>query len=223
MSAVRFEPNLTNDLYHYTGADIAIYNILDQGMLRLSPYEFTNDPEENQPKIPGISWPNEKPDYELHKSISEEVDRWLRRYVKVACLTQDFELVPSNRASDADTLRGWAHPALWAHYGARHGGVCLRFDRSMIIDQFESQMSSKGQCFYGAVEYPFDRFIAPPGVLDIGQIREFGVDAVTSFYIEKFHKELFFTKHHDWANEREFRLVLNEPSLMPPISILGTA
>lgn len=218
MPDVLLEESLTNDLYHYTGADVAIYNILDQGTLRLSPYEFTNDPEENRPKSPTLSWPHgasEDRDSEEIKSIWKEADWWLRRYVKVACLTQDFEIVPSNYASDADALRGWAHPALWAHYGARHGGVCLRFDRSMIIDQFKSQMSSKGPCFYGAVEYPFDRFIAPPDVLNIGQVREFGVDAVTSFYIEKYHRELFFTKHHDWANEREFRLVLNEPSLMP--------
>ena len=46
MTTVQFTINPTNDLYHYTGADVAIYNILDQGTLRLSPYEFTNDPEE---------------------------------------------------------------------------------------------------------------------------------------------------------------------------------
>ena len=214
MTGVQFTINPTNDLYHYTGADVAIYNILAQGTLRLSPYEFTNDPEENRPKAPVLS--GEIADQREPGSIWNEADWWLRRYVKVACLTQDFEILPSEYANDADALRGWAHPALWAHYGARHGGVCLRFDRIKMIEQFKTQMGSRGQCFSSAVEYPLERFTAAPlGSLDIEQIREFGVDAVTSFYIDKYHKELFFTKHIDWENEREFRLVLNEPSLMP--------
>ncbi|HEX4092736.1 MAG TPA: DUF2971 domain-containing protein [Trebonia sp.] len=207
--------NLTNDLYHYTSAEVAIYNILDQGALRLSPYEFTNDPEESRPRLPTLSGEIEKEADDAPGSIWAEADWWLRRYVKVACLTQDFEILPVNYADDPDALRGWAHPALWAHYGARHGGVCLRFDRNKLIEQFEGQMKSRGQCFHGAVEYPFQRFTAPPGSLYYDQVREFGVDAVVSFYIDKYHKELFFFKHHDWANEREFRLLLNEPSLMP--------
>jgi hypothetical protein len=215
MNTVTLTLSPSNDLYNYTSAEVAIYNILDQGTLRLSPYEFTNDPEENRPRVPGLSGPGQGSDDEDPGSIWGEADWWLRRYAKVACLTQDFEIFPADYADDENALRGWAHPALWAHYGASHGGACLRFDRNKIIEQFESQMGSRGQCFYGAVEYPFQRFFAPPGSLDIDQIREFGVDAVVSFYIDKYHKELFFTKHHDWENEREFRLLLNEPSLMP--------
>lgn len=106
--------------------------------------------------------------------------------------------------------------SLWAHYGARHGGVCLRFDRTKLIEQFQAQLCSRGQCFHGPVQYPVERISAVPvEPLDVGQILEFGIDAVVSRYIEKHHKELFFTKHHDWANESEFRLILNEPSVLP--------
>jgi hypothetical protein len=213
MTNVLLTPRVTNNLYHYTGADVAIYNILNQGALRLSPYEFTNDPEENRPRSPTLSGEFAAAD-EPH-SIWNEADWWLRRYVKVACFTQDFEIHPPEYATDRDALRGWGHPALWAHYGARHGGVCLRFDRTKIIEQFVSQMEPRGQCFHGPVDYPGQRFAAPPGNIDIEQAREFGVDAVTFFYIDRYHKELFFTKHPDWANEMEYRLVLNEASLMP--------
>jgi hypothetical protein len=210
-------PRLTNDLYHYTGAEVAVYNILAQGFLRLSSYEFTNDPQESRPRLPSLSGgsPRTPEGADELTLIWNQADTWLRRYVKVACLTQDFELVPPNYADDEDALRGWAHPALWAHYGARHGGVCLRFDREKLVEQFHTQINSLGQCFHGAVDYPAQRFSAPPPGLDIEQVREFGADAVVSFYIEKHHRELFFTKHHDWANENEFRLILNEPSLLP--------
>jgi Protein of unknown function (DUF2971) len=205
-------PHETDNLYHYTTADVAIFNILDQGALRLSSYESTNDPEESHPKNPTLSGSSESGEA---TKIWAEADRWLRRYVKVACFTRDFELDSYSYARDETASRGWAHPALWAHYGGRYGGVCLQFDRERLVKQFIGQMSSRGQCFHGAVEYPEQRLGTTPSDLDIPQIREFGVDAVVSFYIDKYHRELFFTKHHDWASEFEFRLILNEPSPLP--------
>jgi Protein of unknown function (DUF2971) len=207
--------HLTNDLYHYTGADVAIYSILGQGLMRLGPYESTNDPQETRQKFPTLS--SHESVASLHDrdgEIWKEADRWLRRYVKVACFTQDFELPDS--ALDQNALRGWAHMSLWAHYGGSHGGVCLRFDRAKLVHEFHAKMGSGGQCFDGPVQYPVQRISAlPVEPLDVGQVLEFGVDAVVSRYIEKHHRELFFTKHHDWANESEFRLILNEQSLLP--------
>jgi hypothetical protein len=205
---------LTDDVYHYTTTDVAVYNILDQSAVRLSPYESTNDPQESRQKLPSLSMSDGDDAHDGFGAIWKDADWWLRRYVKVACFTEDYEL-PDN-ALDADALRGWAHPSLWAHYGGRHGGVCLRFDRTKLVEQFRSQLCSRGQCFHGSVEYPIQRVSALPSEsLDVEQVREFGTDAVVSRYIEKHHRELFFTKHHDWANEREFRLILNEPSVLP--------
>ena len=42
----------TNDLYHYTNANVAMYNILASGTLRLSPFESTNDLWESRPCTP---------------------------------------------------------------------------------------------------------------------------------------------------------------------------
>jgi hypothetical protein len=210
-----FQARLTNDVYHYTGVDTAIYGILDRGAIRLGPYESTNDPQESRPKFPPLSshHDHEPADNEVHQ-IWTHADWWLRRYVKVACFTQDFEL-PEN-ALDENALRGWAHASEWAHYGADHGGACLRFDRTKLVEQFHAQMGSRGQCFDGAVAYPVQRFSGlPVDLLDLGQVREFGIDAVVSRYIEKHYEDLFFTKHHDWANECEYRLILNDQSLLP--------
>ena len=193
-----FQARLTNDVYHYTGVDTAIYGILDRGAIRLGPYESTNDPQESRPKFPPLSshHDHEPADNEVHQ-IWTHADWWLRRYVKVACFTQDFEL-PEN-ALDENALRGWAHASEWAHYGADHGGACLRFDRTKLVEQFHAQMGSRGQCFDGAVAYPVQRFSGlPVDLLDLGQVREFGIDAVVSRYIEKHYEDLFFTKHHDW-------------------------
>lgn len=103
-----------------------------------------------------------------------------------------------------------------AYYGAHHSGVCLCFDRTQLVEQFATQLGSRGQWFSGAVRYPVERFSTlPVAAIDIGQVLEFGTDAVVCHYVENHHQELFFTKHHVWANESEFPLILNEPSLMP--------
>jgi hypothetical protein len=205
---------LTNDLYHYTTADIAVYNILDQRAIRLSPYELTNDPQESRQKLPALSTSAGEDYTSQAEPVWQDADWWLRRYVKVACFTQDYEL-PEN-ALDTDAFRGWAHPSLWAHYGGRHCGVCLRFDRAKLVEQFRSELCARGQCFHGPVEYPTQRASVLPGEpLDVDQVYEFGTDAVVSRYIEKHYRTLFFTKHHDWANEQEYRLILNEPSTLP--------
>jgi hypothetical protein len=46
---------LTSNLFHYTESDVAIFNILASGTLRLSPFESTNDLWESRPLYPGLS------------------------------------------------------------------------------------------------------------------------------------------------------------------------
>lgn len=75
---------LTNGLYHYTSADIAIYSILDPGMIRLGPYESTNDPQESQQKFPTLSsHEDNKSEQDQTNEIWKQADWWLRRYTKV--------------------------------------------------------------------------------------------------------------------------------------------
>ena len=209
-------PELTDDVYHYTSVDAALYGILGLGSIRLSPYESTNDPQESRPRLPALSRhetfiPGDTDDV---TSLWNHADRWLRRSVKLACFTQDYSLPET--AIDEDAFRGWAHSSAWAHYGDRHGGVCLRFNRPQLVEQFHTQLGTHGRCLEGAVEYPVQRFSAlPTEPLDMGQIQEFGIDAVASLYVEKFHRELYFTKSHDWANESEFRLIFVDQSELP--------
>src|SRR6185312_13416997 len=208
-------PNETDDLFHYTSADIGVFNILAEGRLRLGPYESTNDPRESKQRFVSLSVHEDDNDDVLDEfdEITKSADWWLRRFAKVACFTRDFEMPLS--ALDNTALRGWAHPSLWAHYGGAHSGVSLRFSRTALVGAFDSQLGSRGQAFAGNVHYPFDAWPSVPWGLDLGQIREFGIDTVLSMYVDHHKEALFFTKHHDWANEAEFRLVLNEPSVLP--------
>lgn len=118
--------SLTTALFHYTSSDIAIFNILANGTLRLSPFESTNDLWESRPLYPGLS--SHADDVASGGAAFElwnEIDRNIRLHSKVVCLTQDWDL--PDRVFDPDALRGWNHLLLWAHYGGGHTGVCLRF------------------------------------------------------------------------------------------------
>jgi hypothetical protein len=207
--------NETDDLFHYTSADTGVFSILAEKRLRLGPYESTNDLRESKQRFVSLSVHDDDDDgsIEAFDEVTSSADWWLRRFVKVACFTRDFDM-PSN-ALDSNALRGWGHPSLWAHYGGSHSGVTLRFSRMALEEAFFTQLGSRGQAFAGNVAYPFDAWPSSPWGLDLGQVREFGIDAVLSMYIEQHKDALFFTKHHDWSNEAEFRLVLNEPSVLP--------
>jgi hypothetical protein len=208
-------PTLTDDLYHYTSSSVALDSVLAQGRLRLGLVELMNDPYESRPRYPNLSIaegvPELGPD---HGQTMKEADRLLRRAAKVACFTCDYELPDS--VLNPQALPGYAHPALWAHYAAGHPGVCLRFSRRALAERLRSQLGPRGLLFDGAVEYPLEMaFRAQAMGLDVEQIHEFGLDVVVTRYIERYHRELFFVKHTDWAEEREYRWVFVDPEPSP--------
>ena len=200
--------SLTQHLYHYTSAEAAVFGILNSGSLRLSPFESTNDLWESRPTYFSLSAHDD--DVEVSRSqevtaLWEEIDRHVRVNAKVACLTQDWEL--PEQVMDRDALRGWAHLSLWAHYGGGHAGVCLRFDREQLAQALVASSTGDAQVFHGPVTYRSVSVGPGPHGIDIGQVREFGVDAVAIAYAARHAPSIFFRKHLDWANESEYRLV----------------
>ncbi|MFD9485231.1 DUF2971 domain-containing protein [Streptomyces sp. NPDC059991] len=201
----RAQRTVTGQLFHYTKAAAAAI-ILTSGSLRISPYRSTNDLWETEPQRPAITGP---PPEEVNASFAlwDEIDRHLRLHAKVGCLTQDILLPPD--ISNRDALRGWAHLSSWAHYGERYAGVCLRFDRSKLVQSFLRHASPTAFAFHGPVRYLSGQN-APSTTdgIDFEQVAEFGVDAVALAYAAANKDVLYFRKHIDWASEAEYRLVL---------------
>lgn len=206
---------LTSSLYHYTSSDAAILGILANRTIRMAPFQGTNDLWESRPL-----WPNLEGDLDAREfsqgdamDIWEDIDRYIRGYSKVACFTQDWELPDLDTQSDA--LRGWAHLSLWAHYGAGHSGVCLRFDRERLISAFDAAHEDAVHQFYGPVQYRSAEFGVGPHGISLTQAEEFGLDAVALRYAQVHHNRVYFRKHTDWASESEFRLVRTDQSTEP--------
>ncbi|MEV5982101.1 DUF2971 domain-containing protein [Streptomyces sp. NPDC052114] len=197
---------VTGHLFHYTNTEAAVTGILGKGMLRLSPYKLTNDLWELQPHYPTLSAHHDHQGLDAGFSLWDEIDRQLRMHTKVGCLTQDVTLPRS--VFNRDALRGWAHLSLWAHYGAAHTGVCLRFDRDKLIESLLTHSASAAFAFHGPVRYLSSQAAPATRGIDLGQVAEFGVDAVAMTYAEANKEALFFRKHIDWDSECEYRLIL---------------
>ena len=196
----------TGHLFHYTSAATAIDHILPNGTLRLSPYEGMNDLWESQPHYPVISTHHDDEGMTWGQDLWSEIDRELRLHTKMSCLTLDYAL--PDHVETPSAFRGWAHLALWAHYGDGHRGVCLRFDADKLIKVFDRHAATGVLAFHGPVMYT-PRQARPVTIgIDPGQLKEFGVDAVARAYAQRHPDQLFFRKHLDWANESEYRLVL---------------
>lgn len=207
--------SLTSSLYHYTSSDAAILGILANRSIRMSPFQGTNDLWESRPLYPSLEGElscHESAGGDLF-SVWEDVDRYIRGYSKVACFTQDWELPDSVMQPDA--LRGWAHLSLWAHYGAGHTGVCLRFDRDRLVAAFEDAKGDAVHQFHGPVQYRRAEFGVGPYGISLEQAEEFGIDAVAIRYAQVHRDRVFFRKHADWASESEFRLVRTDLSTEP--------
>lgn len=213
---------LTSDLYHYTSSDAAILGILANHTIRMSPFAGTNDLWESRPLRPNLE--GELPHDESSRvdvfGIWADIDRYIRGHSKVACFTQDWELPESVMQPDA--LRGWSHLSLWAHYGASHTGVCLRFDRDRLVAGFEAAQGDAVHQFYGPVRYRGAEFGVGPHGISLEQAAEFGLDAVALQYANLHRDRVFFRKHADWASESEFRLVRTDLSTEPHyVDIVG--
>ncbi|MCP2047522.1 UNVERIFIED_ORG: hypothetical protein J3D58_001594 [Paenarthrobacter nicotinovorans] len=206
---------LTPDLYHYTSSEAAILGILANRTIRMSPFQGTNDLWESRPLWPSLEGElsqGESSGHELH-AIWEDVDRYIRGYSKVACFTQDWE-VP-DLVMRPDAFRGWAHLSLWAHYGAGHTGVCLRFDRDRLAAAFDAARGDATHQFHGPVLYRRAEAGAGAHAISLEQAEEFGIDAVALRYAYVHREGVFFHKHADWASESEFRLVRTDLSTEP--------
>lgn len=206
---------LTANLYHYTSVDTAIGYILASRTLRLSPFQGTNDLWESRPLWPNLegasSVENQQPESTV--GMWEDIDRFIRGYSKVACFTQDWAL-PSS-VLNPDSLRGWSHLAMWAHYGAHHTGVCLRFEKDLLLAAFDGAGADATHQFSGPVNYRAAESGSGPHGISIEQVEEFGIDAVALRYASIHRNRVFFRKHVDWAAESEFRLVRTDLSHDP--------
>jgi hypothetical protein len=139
-------------LYHFTSAEYAISNIVFK-RLKVARFSSLNDPFEMLARKAAT--------FQDQRGFEENRSKFDREH-GLLCFSED-----------------WTDPVLWAHYGARHRGICLGFDIE--------------EGFVRKIVYQNERFS------DI-EARSKTEDGIVEL--------LLYTKFESWKYERKWRIRL---------------
>lgn len=196
-------------LFHYTSTEAFLAHILPTRLLRFSSFARLNDPRESKAwswSVSDDAGVVDSPYFDFY-GLQQRMDGFIRRRAKLLCLTQDED--DNARASIWHYGRGFAHPSLWDRYAGNHSGVCLALDKQQLVEDVEGQLGGRGGIWHGPVEYAN----APTGEIEAFDLRtttlrDLGEEGAARRQVERFRRELFFTKAMDWAPESEYRCLL---------------
>jgi hypothetical protein len=100
---------------------------------------------------------------------------------------------------------------MWAQYADAHRGVVLVFNQEALLRSAVTALGSRGSIYYGPVEYSDLRDVRDMHafLIDYDKWRSIEVGQFASEHLERHRAWLFFTKHADWRQESETRLLLH--------------
>ncbi|MFO1430401.1 MAG: DUF2971 domain-containing protein [Candidatus Competibacteraceae bacterium] len=100
---------------------------------------------------------------------------------------------------------------MWHHYGGKHNGLCLMFDRNKLHNAFMQQLDPD-RLVSGKVHYS-NQGILPqlqddPFVIDLTAVANITnyLSAIKA-HLKRWFPKLFLQKLTDWANEDEYRWI----------------
>lgn len=198
-------------LYHYTSFE-TVLKILFNNNLRFNNLYNLNDTTEYKPKIVFSKETTEK------EQICARCQS-INRHIKVCCFTQDNIKIKhfpkSNNMYFTDrTGRGFALPRMWAQYAANNKGVCLIFNKSLLLTEIDKSFQIiKADSITYVERYKCFKF-TPKAISDFkNQVLSRSTDdsiAASKFFstYPDYIVQNYFTKLSDWRDEHEYRIAL---------------
>ncbi len=233
-------------VYHYTKAKVAINNILNEGHLRFSPYNKTNDPLETKSWYLNITDGVDRVISELNniekKNILDNLLDFsqtqknilndIKSIFKIICFTRDNPNQLKSPTLISSFLRGWGHPRMWAQYAENHEGVCLMFDRNKLNEVIKENFK-RYKIYQGEMKYLNEPIPEVIKSIKYEELIKIGIKKIIQKKIEENINRFFFQKSFDWQEEFEYRWLIEsnenlEEYLYIPINnairaiILGT-
>ena len=195
-------------LFHYPRSPTALDYILKDGRLRMSPYSTTNDPRESKEWLFALYCGTESAPAGASITISMQLSAELKRDCRLSCFCS--ESVPRVAGPALPASTAWGRARMWAQYGDSHRGVVLVFNQDALLRNAATALDSRGSIYYGPVEYsrPRDAGDMHAFLIDYDRWRSIPVGQYASEHLAQHRAWLFFTKHADWLQESEGRLVL---------------
>jgi len=110
----------------------------------------------------------------------------------------------------------YCNPALWAHYGEDHRGICLIFDGRALNSRIHEKHKNDCKIYQGRVQYRFHRnLVSAPAIAIDNELADFA-NLIRSHYFEN-RKDIFFRKLPAWKYENEYRWLLYSPNNLPKV------
>jgi len=198
-------------VYHYTRASVAREFILKDRTLRFSSFSRTNDPKESK------DWEFNLATYQgrdlggySFKQTSEWLSAALKSKAKLACFSLDRPPLTGDHTRDI-LGRGLAKPRMWAQYSENHSGVCLVFDKAILLEAVMAKFEPM-PCLSGPVTYQnhyFVRSLDPHEfMINVDLLESLGPKDYVIAHLKQHYKALFFEKLLDWRDESEWRIVI---------------
>ena len=210
--------NDNDALFHYTKLSTCIEKILPKKQLRLSSLKDTNDPREYKfSYLSSIGRKAPKGKEEYYDQCYPIFDRIVKHECRIICFCSNAKPVITDDCGEiindlVPTVEGWAKSRMWSQYGESQNGVCLVFSKSSLLKYLDRISDIHSHRKKGAfVKY------TPKGVphdayqVNSDLLYEKGVQEYCEMHLERHIEDLFFTKHIDYRDESEFRIVLHDP------------
>lgn len=202
----------SKSLFHYTTRDAALGSILPSRRFRFSSFDAMRDPFENQDwALPGGG--------AIRDADSDKADRRYFEFLHIAnAVKRRARLAAFSAAGESDGFfnnHGWSRASMWQHYGEAHRGVCLVFDRELLISAASDSLRAAGlpSPYFKPVKYELD-FRYDPTIELSEEVVSLDGSALKEFvfrFVEDHHEDLFYRKSRDWSNEMEYRFVVTAP------------
>lgn len=204
-----------SSIFNYMKTEAFFTNVYSKKKFRFSNLELTNDPYEYK-TVPSFSYPysNEveisKKELDSCNDVVKEINRIRKRLcIGCFCYNEDDTLTEYNLKTGYlyYAQKGFDHARMWSQYGEDHKGLCLVFDKNILLEEVQSICSEKDLLFDSNIQYKQNQ-IRFPDWEEIEPIRlKSSVEtAIKYFLIQKNQQKLIFTKDIDYEREKEFRL-----------------
>lgn len=196
--------NMPSDMLvcKYMKACTTLRHVLPKGTIRFSPFIEMNDPRETEAQFECDSFLSGSmpPDY---FTLQDQYRDDFRHKAIVFCATRD-----NYSQSDRDLMmrRGFGKMRMWAQYGDNHRGTCLVFQRDLLQASAEAVFGYE-KLWCGCIDYDREMLSAGAGAFtfDHEEFRRSSHEYIVD-HSKHYRHALFFRKHEDWADEKEWRM-----------------
>jgi hypothetical protein len=187
---------IEDNIYHYTTTPVAIEHILHNKKFRFSSLTQSNDPIEFENFTP-YSICDDSNQLSQNIEIGKSTSNIIKKSFKFASFCTD------DKICDGFFGKGFQKCRMWSQYADKHRGICLVFSKKILLYVIKDNLDNKNSyLFYDKINY--DNKLNK--LFYAMNFTQHNITTDIFDHIEKFKKELLFTKVLDYKDESEFRI-----------------